>query len=160
MDLMTKKQICELFNLSPKTIEKYQREGLPVERKSGRGIPSLYDATKVHKWLMERQADISGPETNERKRLDKLRGDKIDLEIKLKNGELILSEDAVRIWGTIVQKIKARLMAIPTKAAPLILGVKSIAEGKDILQRLINETLKDLSNPALGNTKPKKKIKN
>jgi len=85
----------------------------------------------------------------EKARLDKLRADKVEMEIAITKGEHIPAETATEAWSKIIQAMRSRILAMPTKAAPLLVGTKSAGEAQDILQRLTNEVLRELSSPDL-----------
>jgi hypothetical protein len=98
----------------------------------------------------------------EKARLDKLRADKVEMEIAITKAELMSPEEAMEAWSKVVQACRSRILSIPTKAAPLLIGTKSAGEAQDILQRLTNEALKELANPdlvdvAMGIQKEKRK---
>ena len=51
--MLNRKQISEHFNVTPKTIDNWEREGCPVERTPGINKPK-YDPDKVLEWLKQR----------------------------------------------------------------------------------------------------------
>jgi hypothetical protein len=72
------------------------------------------------------------------------------LKLQERKRQLIPTERAMQAWGGVIQRCRARLLAIPNRAAPLMLGVKTLAEGQTILQELIHEALSELANPDLA----------
>jgi len=87
--------------------------------------------------------------TAERARLAKEQADKHELENAKTRGELIVTEDAMKAWGAVVQRVRSRLLSIPSKAAPLLIGIKRTSEAKDTIEKLVCEALDELSNPNL-----------
>lgn len=81
----------------------------------------------------------------ERARLAKEQADKTAMENEEKRGRLVDAEKVAAWWVQIVTNAKTKLLAIPTKAAPLVLGCKSLAQAKDVLEKLIHESLTELS---------------
>lgn len=68
-----------------------------------------------------------------------------ELEYKRKSGELISVEDARRENEQVLIAFRSRAMAIPTKIAPLMIGIETIAEAKSILDDAMYELLMELS---------------
>ena len=81
----------------------------------------------------------------ERARLAKEQADKCEMENEEKRGRLIDAEKVSVWWVQIITNAKSKLLAVPTKAAPLVLGCKNLAQAKDILEKLIHDTLSELS---------------
>lgn len=46
------KDICEIYNVTPRTVNNWRKEGLPCRRISQRLI--RYDMEEVEKWIKER----------------------------------------------------------------------------------------------------------
>lgn len=81
----------------------------------------------------------------ERARLAKEQADKTAMDNEEKRGRLIDAEKVSVWWVQIVTNAKSKLLALPTKAAPLVLGCKTLAQAKDILEKLIHDALTELS---------------
>lgn len=60
-------------------------------------------------------------------------------------GELVDRETIKTEWLKTAAAIRNRLLAIPTKTAPLVLAVKTLPEVKRILEDQIHEALAELS---------------
>ena len=80
----------------------------------------------------------------EQTRLTKARADKIELELAEQRGELHRASAVMRVWADNVINAKTRLLAIPTKIAPELVG-KSIQEVQVALKKEIHEALLELS---------------
>ncbi|MEW6163090.1 MAG: hypothetical protein AB1606_07250 [Nitrospirota bacterium] len=85
----------------------------------------------------------------ERTRLTKINADRKELMLKKERGELIETEKAMTLWGNVIMVIRSKLLAIPTKLSPLILGCRDIVEIKTTMEKYIYEVLTELSNPNL-----------
>jgi len=84
---------------------------------------------------------------DDKKRIDALKAEKLEMEIRNMKGELIEVDDITDTVGKMIQATRARILALPKKASPLLIGSKSIVETEDILKRQIYEILNDLSGP-------------
>lgn len=114
-----------------------------------------YPAKEFGEWL--RRRETSGLIANgdaivyevERARLTKEQADKIELENAVLRGQLVKVEEVADLWTTAVINSKQKLLSIPTKAAPLVIG-NTLAGAKDVLDKLINESLTELAATAPG----------
>lgn len=68
-----------------------------------------------------------------------------ELDYLKKSGELITVEDVKKENEQILIAFRSRAMAIPTKLAPLMLGIESISEAKAIMDDAMYELLLELS---------------
>jgi len=87
--------------------------------------------------------------TDERARLTKLRADQQELKLKKERGELIQVDLAMSLWGSVCMNIRNKLLAMPTKLAPLVFACKKISEVKEVIEKNIQEVLEEVANPNL-----------
>ena len=78
-----------------------------------------------------------------------------ELELKKVNGELVTAEDVVSAWNDVLAALKAKLLAVPVKGAPVVAAEINAAACQQIMEDLINEALEELSNydPRIDPTK-------
>ena len=50
---MNRKQISQHYEVDPKTIDNWEREGMPVKRRPGIN-KGVYEVAKIDKWLEQR----------------------------------------------------------------------------------------------------------
>lgn len=60
-------------------------------------------------------------------------------------GETVLAEDMESVVGAYADATRARILALPTRAAPLVLGLGSLAEVRDKLTELAHEACGELA---------------
>lgn len=60
-------------------------------------------------------------------------------------GEAVLAEDMETVVGAYADATRARILALPTRAAPLVLGMASLAEIRDKLTELSHEACGELA---------------
>ncbi len=60
-------------------------------------------------------------------------------------GETVLAEDMETVVGAYADATRARILALPTRAAPLVLGLASLAEVRDKLTELAHEACGELA---------------
>jgi len=68
-----------------------------------------------------------------------------ELDYKRRSGELISVEEARKENEQVLIAFRSRAMSIPTKIAPLMIGIETIAETKSILDDAMYELLMELS---------------
>lgn len=69
-----------------------------------------------------------------------------EIELAKVEGELVPAEEVVTAWTDVVGAVKAKLLSIPTKAAPILANEESAGGCQVILEDLINEALEELAN--------------
>lgn len=68
-----------------------------------------------------------------------------ELELRLREGEVVQVVDVLPQWERMVQAFKFKMLAIPTKAAPMILGKNDLPVISDTLTDMIVEALNELA---------------
>lgn len=63
-------------------------------------------------------------------------------------GELIEKAKATAVMQQIVANAKAKLLSLPAKIAPMVVGVESIAEAEEIIRSAVREALLELAKDA------------
>ena len=87
----------------------------------------------------------SSPElTRERTRLAKEQADKLEMENATSRGELLPRAEVVSALQAVFAHCRARLLALPTRLAPLIAGEQSPAVVQDRITQGVHEALEEL----------------
>ena len=68
-----------------------------------------------------------------------------ELELKAKQGEYIHRDTAERLWGDVLVACRSRLLAMPSKIAPLVIHCKTLPEVRDKIESAVHEALNELS---------------
>jgi len=68
-----------------------------------------------------------------------------ELELKRIHGELVNADDVVSAWADVLGGVKARLLSIPTKAAPVMAAESNAGTCQRVIEELISEALEELS---------------
>lgn len=69
-----------------------------------------------------------------------------ELELEKIHGTLVVAEDVVSAWNDVLGALKAKLLAIPAKGAPVLATETQTGQCQVILEDLIYEALEELSN--------------
>ena len=143
-----KNQIAEAFGINLTTVDKWRRSGCPAEKK---GPNVMFSVRQVSDWLRSRDMESSGTLDlgQERAKLTKLQAQKATLELEVAKGNLIPMELVVETWQGHIGNCRAKLLAMPAKAAAQTIGMDEYLESEQFLTELINEALDELNNDGL-----------
>jgi phage terminase Nu1 subunit (DNA packaging protein) len=83
--------------------------------------------------------------TEERKRLTTLQADKTEHELAILKGEHIHTDIIGDYLERVFVALRQRILSIPTKAATLVMGQKSLAGVRDAIEEQLHEALSELS---------------
>jgi len=147
---MTQAQVSKHLGISLTTVSNWTRQGCPhVISIDGR---KLYILADVFTWRLS-----SGKQSNletERARLAKEQADKLEMENAVSRGELANPEDFILENMRIIGACRGKILAIPMRLSPQVVGCSNLAEVKDILERGVCECLDELAGLAsVGNVK-------
>lgn len=151
--LISRKELADSFGVDERTISRWKGEGMPPPADG-----SEYDIEPIIKWWGEREiarrltsSDGAKLDLNaERARHSKEQADKLEMENNLRRTLMADVRHVAQRWAAVGVNIKTRMLAIPTKAAPLVLRCKTIAEVYEVLTKLIHEALDDISGSPPG----------
>ena len=142
--------LADLFGLTDRRIRMLADEG--VIKKTGRGrynlqenIKSYIVYLKANQNLKEKNNDDELDPDIERALLTRRQREKLDLEIAAMRGEMHYSKDVERVMNDMLANFRAKIIAMPTKVAPLLIARNDISEIQELLQREFFEALQELS---------------
>lgn len=69
-----------------------------------------------------------------------------ELELAKVQGELVIAEDVVSAWADTLAGLKAKLVSIPSKAAPIVASDDSAGGCQKVIEDLVREALEELAN--------------
>jgi len=141
-------QIAEAFGVELTSVDKWRRGGCPSE-KVGKSV--IFSVREVSDWLRARDMESSGTLdlSQERAKLTKLQAEKATLELEQQRGNLIPMELIIETWQGHIANARAKLLALPPKAAAQVAGMESYLEVEQLITELINESLDELENDGL-----------
>jgi len=82
---------------------------------------------------------------SQRARLIKAQASLKELELSIKNGQMAPISGMVRVWESRIGGCRSKILGLPTRLAPLVVGCSNIAEVKTLLERHIHECLDELA---------------
>ena len=81
----------------------------------------------------------------QRARLVKARADLAEMEASQIRGDLLFAPDVTAAWTEIVALMRARLLVLPDKIAPVVHETTSIAQAKDVIKKAVYEVLSEIA---------------
>lgn len=141
---MKQVEIAELLGISSRQVHNLVKAGMPTHPEQGK---TWYDGPECVAWYVTQkvaQAEEPANEEEARERLDKLRGDILEIELAKARGSVLPVEYSVGQVEEIGERLRAKLQAMPAKWAPGLLGAKTIPEMASRLENAVNDALKAL----------------
>lgn len=150
--IVNRSTLADILGRTEATLATWLDEGMPRISGGVKGKSSEYDTAEVIRWLVARESGGNavgddGQVINfeaERARLTKEQADKAAMANDLARGRLVDADRVAGLWANTLTNCKTRLLSIPTKAAPLVLGCKTMPQARDIIERFVVEALNDL----------------
>jgi phage terminase Nu1 subunit (DNA packaging protein) len=143
--------LANLFGLTPRRIRQLENEG--VIKKVARGKYSLQDNIKSYITYIKTSSDLKENKTEEGKidydeehaLLERRKREKIELELAAMRGTMHFSEDVERVMNDMLSNFRAKILALPSRVAPRLMGIDTIADIQETLQNEVLEVLGELS---------------
>ena len=138
---LNRSDTAKKLNVSLTTLDDWRRKGCP-HTKTGKQV--FFNLDDLNEWLNTRSVNEL-EYTQERAKLTKQKAEKVSLEQEQIRGTLLPTEMVVVGWIGHVSNARAKMLAIPPKAAAEIVGMKSYLEIEQLLTTFIHEALDELS---------------
>ncbi|HCP5981777.1 TPA: terminase small subunit [Escherichia coli] len=131
---VNKKRLAEIFGVDPRTIERWQMQGLPHVSGGGKGMEVTFDSAQVIEWYVQREKEIEneklrselddlravgesdlqpGTTEYERYRLTKAQADGQELKNARETGEVIDTCFCMYALSKLAQQISTIMNSLP-----------------------------------------------
>jgi phage terminase Nu1 subunit (DNA packaging protein) len=148
---LNRSETAQKLNVSLTTLDNWRRKGCP-HTKTGKQV--YFEIEVLNRWLDNRSSGELDY-TQERAKLTRLQAEKVTLELEQQRGNLLPMELVIAAWQGHIANARAKLLALPPKAAAQVVGMESYLEVEQAITELIHEALDELSTDGL----PKKHYK-
>ena len=147
--VVTRKQLAEILGLSVRRISQLTNAGVLTNVSRGKyDLRQAIQAYIAYRVEAEQKKAVGNQSLTlaEVKRLKEM----VEVELKKmqlrrKKGELLERDELTKVCQTIVANAKTRFLAMPTKIAPLLVGLKNIKKIKTILEKEVHSILEELA---------------
>lgn len=147
MVFLTSRQIGEHCGVPERTIRDWQTKGIVPKVEQ---LSFAVQAVIAHyKQQIKEVAEASGDDDMlkaEKIRLTRAQADKCELELSLRQGELVEAHSTVLVWSKYVLSCRSRLLGMPAKVAYELSGVSDPTLIQQILQEVVDEAIAELGN--------------
>ena len=137
--ICNQRELSEITGVSQVSLWTWGKEGMPLLRAGATGEENQYDTEAVIRWMIDREVAKLGRE-DQKERLARLQGDKIEMELAVSRGELVPAAMIEPTWSSIVTAVRQALLSIPVRLAPLL----EVTPGVDAKRALIEEEVHDV----------------
>lgn len=144
--LVSYNQLSDLTGKTYRTIKK-RIDAAGIEPEAMKGNAQMFDSVNVLQVIYSTGAEDAGDVLDlqqERAKLAQAQTEKIEIQIHQMQGDLVPAEEVTKAWQLLVGAMRARLLSMPTKAAPLVMVADSQIEAKEVLQKHVHEALNEL----------------
>ena len=139
--------LAKLLDITERRVRQLSAEG--IIPKVARGRYEMVGAVRGYiRYLRDLniQGDV-GPADygTQRARLIKARADLAEMEASQIRGDLLFASDVTAAWTEIVALMRARLLVLPDKIAPVVHETTSINQAKDVIKKAVYEVLTEIA---------------
>ena len=144
--LVNKRQLSEIVGVSERSLTEWQKEGLPVASYAdNRGQANEYESAAVIRWMVQRELERLNKE-KPRDRLDRLKADAIELDLKERTGELAPAAFFERAWADHILAARTEFLTLPEQLATELSATAGVEIDPDAIASHINKALEKLAN--------------
>ena len=135
-------ELAKILRLSTRRIDQLAKEGVLKRDELGKyDLPDAVEAYFKYKLLTDEDVNYQREHTL----LEKAKRQKAEIELEQLKGTLIFASEAEQAVATMVLTVKSRLLSLPSKCSPLIIGQRDMGKITGILRDEIYQALTELS---------------
>ena len=141
--LITAKDLAEIVGISKRRVNQLVKEGGIFFKE----LDGKFDVQKnVENFYKNKFSDTDAKANydDERAKHEKIKRERASLHLKLLKGDLHKSKDVEEAMTMMIVNAKQKLLGLPTKAAPMVIGYKDITSIQQILSQVVEEALLEL----------------
>lgn len=149
---VNRSELARICGVSLPSIDQWTARGCPYLESPREGAKGwLFDTSVVIAWRERMaaqavQSDTRRIDLNEaNRRKTAAQAALAELELAEKRGEVVRVDDAARIAGEGYTRVRARLLAMPGRLAPLLAIADTAEECKDLVEGAVTEALAELA---------------
>lgn len=149
---LNRTQIADLLGVTSRTVTAWQADA-DFPQPERRGRTNFYDGAAVVAWWRSREIGrlIEGEDgsmldlNHERARLAKVQTQRQTLLLHRERGELVAVADVAEAVGAELANVRAHLLSLPAKCAPLVHAADTPQAIREILDDAVRDALAELS---------------
>lgn len=150
--IVTRQGLADVFGVSVVTVDTWRRNGMPVLSEGSKGKSFEFNTSDCIEWRVREKvaearpdvdedgARVSAEEAERRKKVAD--AGLAELRLAQFDGTLVEASEVESAWGDLMTLCKRRLLALPTKLAPILAIENDAAK----IQRGLNDAITDALN--------------
>jgi len=150
---LTRPELAKALGCNPRTVAKWQEEGLPVASRGRGGRASRYDETGVRAWVAAREEAAKQPGgldwSQERARKEHWQGLLAEQLHKTRERELLPRLEAEKAWSAEVAAARTKLLAWRTTLSDRLTRAATL-EGEPGVERVLDAAVRDVLRELAG----------
>ena len=156
--IVSSKDLCEIFDISPKTLSRWSQAGCPKLKKDqwNMGAVLLWWTENIYEPRLETEEKDESLK-NARQRYWRARAEKEEISISQLKSELIPKKKLADLWGARVVEVRQGLLNLSDRLPP-ILEAKTQPEIRAVVHKEIIQLLEMYSRDGKYTPKRQKKI--
>ena len=142
---VTTAEISEIFGISTRRVQQLAKDGVFVRVGHGQfDLPASVNSFIEYRLDDTKDEGVLDKSTEEAM-WTRARRQKTELELQIMRGDLHRSEDVRRVMNDMLGAFRARILSIPSKFSPQLVGMTEIPPIKVVLKQAVHEALEELS---------------
>lgn len=139
--------IARLLDLTERRVQQLSREGVIPRGERGRYdlVGSVRGYVRYLRDQAARAQDGVADFGAERARLIKAKADLAEMDAAQRRGDLLPATGVEEAWIAVLGRLRARLLVLPDRLAPLVHEETTIAGARALIRRTVAETLTELA---------------
>lgn len=143
--IVTTSEISEIFGISTRRVQQLAKDGVFVRVGHGQfDLPASVNSFIEYRLDDTKEEGVLDKSTEEAM-WTRARRQKTELELQIMRGDLHRSEDVRRVMNDMLGAFRARILSIPSKFSPQLVGLTEIPPIKMVLKQAVHEALEELS---------------
>lgn len=143
--VVNSKEMALILGVSSSRVRQLTGEKALVRASYGKyDLPASIEAY-INYRLNKEKPDGELDKTTEEALWTRARRKKTELELQIMRGELHRSEDVERVMNDMLAAFRAKILSIPSKFAPQVVGKTEIPPIKEVLKKGVHEALEELT---------------
>lgn len=149
--------IANLLEISARQVQSLAKRG--IIPKSDNGRYALVPAVQGYLRFLRSRAingDVAsaGGDGDYKARLTRARAEIAEMEAERVRGSLVAVDDVTRVWGEAATNLRARMLALPHKVAPMIAVETDITTCHQVIETEVHGVLSELANVVVRSSGP------
>lgn len=141
--------LARAFGITNTRVEQLAQQGVILKIKHGEydPWPSIqgYIAYKNREWEKGKSASIDDPLHRARTRLTEAKAETAEIDAALARGDVIAADIVEALWTDSLVKMKAKVLAMPTRLAPQLEGQSDTKVIHQLLKEACHEALAEVA---------------